>query len=473
MIFSSLEFLFKFLPVFLFLYFVCPDRVKNICLLAGSLLFYFYGVVGHPAYMMLLLLSVCVNYCIGRKMERYKSRFRRRKWFRLGIAYNLFWLILFKYSGFLIEQISLLLQNGGLEKAALSIPNLALPLGISFYTFQAISYLADVYRKDVAPEKSFLDFSLYMTMFPQLISGPIVTYASLRELIKKRVHTLEQVEVGLREFTIGLGLKMLLSNQIGGLWSQIGAVGYESISTPLAWMGLAAFSLRLYFDFYGYSLMARGLGRMLGIPLPDNFNHPYMALTMTDFWRRWHMTLGGWFRNYVYIPLGGNREGVLKTFRNMLVVWLLTGLWHGTSSNFLLWGIVLFALISLEKLGLGKLLERWKVVGHVYMLFAIPLTWMLFAITDFTQLGIYIQRLFPFLAPAGKYTYFARDFLKYGRIYGLSLCAGLIFMTGLPRRLYDRKRESLCTAIALLIIFWLCVYCMKIGANDPFMYFNF
>lgn len=473
MIFSSLEFIFQFLPIFLLLYSVCPDRAKNFCLLAGSLFFYFYGVAEHPAYMVLLLLSVCVNYWVGRKMKRYKSRLRRRKWFRLGIAYNLFWLLLFKYSGFLIEQISLLLQNGGLEKSAVPVLHLALPLGISFYTFQAISYLADVYRKDVAPEKSFLDFALYMTMFPQLISGPIVTYTSLRELIKKRSHTMEQVEAGLREFTIGLGLKVLLSNQIGGLWSQIGAVGYESISTPLAWMGLAAFSLRLYFDFYGYSLMARGLGMMLGFPLPDNFNHPYMALTMTDFWRRWHMTLGGWFRNYVYIPLGGNREGLLKTFRNMLVVWLLTGLWHGTSPNFLLWGFVLFALISLEKLGLGKLLERWRVVGHVYMLFAIPLTWMLFAITDFSQLGIYIQRLFPFLSPVGKYTYFAGDFLKYGRSYGLSLCAGLIFMTGLPRRLYDRKRESLCTAIALLIIFWLCVYCMKMGENDPFMYFNF
>ncbi len=236
--------------------------------------FYFYGVVDHPAYMVLLLLSVCVNYCIGRKMKRYQSRLRRGKWLRLGIVYNLFWLILFKYSGFLIEQISLLLQNGGLEKAALPVPHPALPLGISFYTFQAISYLVDVYRKDVDPEKSFLDFALYMTMFPQLISGPIVTYASLRESIKKRVHTLEQVEAGLREFTIGLGLKVLLSNQIGGLWSQIGAVGYESISTPLAWMGLAAFSLRLYFDFYGYSLMAKGLGRMLGFSLPDNFHHP-------------------------------------------------------------------------------------------------------------------------------------------------------------------------------------------------------
>lgn len=473
MIFSSLEFIFLFLPVFLLLYFVCPDRAKNVCLLTGSLLFYFYGVADHLAYMVLLLLSVCINYSIGRKIGRYRSRLRRRKWLCMGIAYNLFWLILYKYSGFLTGHINLMLQNGGLEKEALAIPHLVLPLGISFYTFQAISYLADVYQRDVEPEKSFLDFALYMTMFPQLISGPIVTYASLRKLIKNRVHTLGNVEAGLREFTIGLGLKVLLANQIGGLWSQIGAIGYDSISTPLAWMGLAAFSLQLYFDFYGYSLMAVGLGRMLGFYLPDNFDHPYMALTMTDFWRRWHMTLGGWFRNYVYIPLGGNREGSLKTFRNMLAVWLLTGLWHGTSPNFLLWGIVLFALISLEKLGLGRLLERWRVVGHLYMLFVIPLTWMLFAITDFSQMGIYVQRLFPFLAPDGKYTYYAGDFLKYGRSYGLSLFAGLIFMSGLPRRLYDRKRGSLCTAIALLTIFWLCVYCMKMGANDPFMYFNF
>lgn len=281
------------------------------------------------------------------------------------------------------------------------------------------------------------------------------------------------LDEGLREFTIGLGLKVLIANRIGGLWRDIGTIGYESISTPLAWLGLIAFSLQIYFDFYGYSLMAKGLGYMLGFRLPCNFAHPYMSVSMTEFWRRWHITLGSWFREYVYIPLGGNRGGFWKTMRNLLLVWLLTGLWHGASWNFILWGFSLFVLIFIEKLGMGKILAHYSLIGHVYMLFAIPLTWMLFAITDLSQLVIYVHRLFPFLDKSGEFTYYVGDYLKYGRLYAVSMCSGLIFITYAPRNLYNRWKNSPVSAAVLLAVFWGCIYCIKKGMDDPFLYFRF
>lgn len=390
----------------------------------------------------------------------------------IGGIYNFFWLFLFKYLGFVIQNLNGLFSY---LKWDVSIPAIepVLPIGISFYTFQAVSYLADVYRGKVSYERSFFRFGTYISMFPQLIAGPIVTYSHVKSRLKRRKSSLKMIEGGLRQFTIGLGLKVLIANQVGGLWKDVEAIGFESISTPLAWMGLIAFSLQIYFDFYGYSLMAKGLGSILGFRFPSNFAHPYMSTSMTEFWRRWHMTLGSWFREYVYIPLGGNRRGALITFRNLLAVWILTGLWHGASWNFILWGLVLFVLISIEKLGLRKVLVKRPAIGHIYMLFAIPLTWLLFAVTDISQIAIYLQRLFPMFAPEREAAYFAGDYLKYGRLYAISLCAGLIFMTPAPRNLYNRWKKSPISAVVLLIVFWCCVYCMKIGMDDPFLYFRF
>lgn len=348
-----------------------------------------------------------------------------------------------------------------------------LPVGISFYTFQAISYLADVYRKTAEYEPSFVNFAMYISMFPQLIAGPIVTYSSIKKEISRRSHSMRAVEEGLKTFTIGLGLKVLLANRLGGLWNEAGTVGYESISTPFAWLAITAFSLQIYFDFYGYSLMAKGLGRIMGFTIPENFHDPYLSLSMTEFWRRWHMTLGSWFRDYVYIPLGGSRKGKLMTFRNMLAVWALTGFWHGASWNFILWGLLMFALISVEKLGLIRILERVPALGHLYMALAISVSWVLFAVTDLSQMAVYFTRLFPFLPQPEGMAYFAGDYLKYGRLYGLSLAAGLVFATGLPMKLYRRFKNSPAAAVVLLAVFWGCVYCMKMGMDDPFLYFRF
>lgn len=472
MVFSSFEFIFQFLPVFLTVYFISPGRWKNVCLFTGSLVFYYYGVRDTPLFLGLLILSVLVNFRVGALIGRRKKSLVRKRWLICGICYNLLWLVVFKYAGFLAQNLNLILKLAGLS-AAVPVYESALPVGISFYTFQSISYLLDVYRKDADFEHSFVGFGMYISMFPQLIAGPIVTYTSICRQIAEREHRLDKVEDGLRQFTIGLGLKVLLANRLGGLWNEVGAIGYESISTPFAWLGLAAFSFQIYFDFYGYSLMAKGLGQMMGFELPDNFNHPYMAVSMTEFWRRWHMTLGGWFREYVYIPLGGNRGGKLMTVRNMFIVWFLTGFWHGASWNFILWGMVLFMILSAEKLGYIRFLEKWRVAGHIYMLFVIPLSWLLFAVTDFRQILIYIQRLFPFLAEPDRFSYFPGDYIKYGKLYGISLAAGLVFITELPMKLYEKYRNTLATALFLLVVFWLCIHCMKIGLDDPFLYFRF
>ena len=281
-----------------------------------------------------------------------------------------------------------------------------------------------------------------------------------------------KVESGLKVFALGLAYKVLLANRVGHLWTEVTAIGYESISTPLAWMSIVAYSLQLYFDFYGYSLMAIGLGRMMGFDFPQSFNNPYMAVSMTDFWRRWHMTLGGWFREYVYIPLGGNRGGFAKTVRNMFVVWLLTGLWHGASWNFVLWGLLLFVLLFVEKAGLGKVLERHKALGHIYMILWIPLSWLVFVITDLSQLGIYLQKLFPFFGSTGT-VLFQGDYLKYGKTYGIYLVLGILFATGVQEKLLKKNKNRLWVILLLLALFWASVYCMYLGMDDPFLYFRF
>lgn len=471
MVFSSIAFIMYFMPVFFLVYYILPASYKNAWLFLASLGFYYYGVRGNPGYLLLMIMSVVVNFVAGKLIEAQKTKRARKAWLVVGIVYDLGWLILFKYLGFLIENLNALF--GAMHvKVQLETWNLILPIGISFYTFQIISYLVDVYRRETKAEKSLVSLGTYLCMFPQLIAGPIVNYHLIQEQLHKRKHSMEKVESGLKVFALGLAYKVLLANRVGHLWTEVTAIGYESISTPLAWMSIVAYSLQLYFDFYGYSLMAIGLGRMMGFDFPQNFNNPYMAVSMTDFWRRWHMTLGGWFREYVYIPLGGNRGGFAKTVRNMFVVWLLTGLWHGASWNFVLWGLLLFVLLFVEKAGLGKVLERHKVLGHIYMILWIPLSWLVFVITDLSQLGIYLQKLFPFFGSTGT-VLFQGDYLKYGKTYGIYLVLGILFATGVQEKLLKKNKNRLWVILLLLALFWASVYCMYLGMDDPFLYFRF
>ena len=469
MVFSSLEFLFLFLPLFLLVYYLLPLRGQNAFLFLGSLVFYGFGTDWNLYDLALIIASVVLNFLAATGIEycRRKNRMRNGEErsesksagekiiLFLGLAYNFGLLLFFKYAGFFIR-------------------NVILPVGISFYTFQISSYLIDVYRRKIRAEQDMIRLGTYLVMFPQLIAGPIMTYGETQRRLRRRKITIAACNHGLQFFTLGLGCKVLLANQLGNLWEDVRTIGFESISMPLAWLGVLAYSLQIYFDFYGYSLMAVGLGKLLGFRIPDNFRLPYTALSMTEFWRRWHITLGRWFRNYVYIPLGGNRKGKTRQMFNLLAVWFLTGIWHGASWNFILWGLFLFIVLCVEKAGLLQVLEKWKVLGHLYMCFLIPLSWTLFAITDFGQLRIYLSKLFPFLAGGGaQAAVFAGDFEKYIAMYGVGLAAGLVCCTGLVEKVFIRWRKKFWISVLLLLIFAASVYGMYRGLNDPFLYNSF
>ncbi|HNZ99270.1 MBOAT family O-acyltransferase [Ruminococcus sp.] len=438
-------------------------QYQNLVILAGSVIFYGLGV-GKLVYIVLFLLTNLVNFIVGQFIEN--SKYTKKLWLFFGVAFNFWWLIFFKYWTFGTENINAIFHQ------SLTVKNIILPIGISFYTFQNVSYIADVYKGKAQAEKNLINYGAYISMFPQLIAGPIVTYDHVAKELKSRKHTLDKVEDGLKTFTIGLGYKVLIANQVGGLWSDISMVGFDSISSPLAWLGIFAYSFQLYFDFCGYSLMAIGLGKIMGFELPRNFDHPYMSVTMTEFWRRWHMTLGTWFKDYVYIPLGGNRKGPGRLFFNTLVVWLFTGLWHGASWNFVIWGLVLFAIIMTEKYWTGNFFNKHKIVGHAYMILIIPLTWLLFAVTDFHELGVYFRNLIPFMHKKAEYI-MENDYVHYWHKYWKYFAAGLIFSTRIPEAIYKKMKNSIVTVLLLLVIFGASVYCMYRGMDDPFMYFRF
>ena len=466
MVFSDLQFVFLFLPLFLFVYFLIPAKAKNAFVFLASLAFYTLGTLDRPAYALLLAGAVGLTYGAGRLMDT--GRFKKPV-FILSLALLFGLLFLFKYEGFFISMLNRLLR---VWDFSLPVLDWVLPVGISFYTFQAVSYLADVYTGKCRAERSLIRFGAYLTMFPQLVAGPIVKYVDIRQELLLRRHSLAQFAEGCKLFVIGLGYKVLLANNVAGLFRKATAMGYESISSPMAWLAAVAFSFQLYFDFFGYSLMAKGMGRMMGFTIPDNFLHPYTARNMTDFWRRWHVTLSSWFKEYVYIPLGGSRKGKWRTVRNLFVVWAFTGLWHGASLNFLLGGMVLFAVLVVERLGWRKITDRLPVLGHAYMILLIPVTWAIFAITDLGQLGTFLLRMFPFL-PQTAEVIRPDDFLIYGREYGLMLLACLFFCTRLPSKIYARARSTWWMALLLAAVFGLSVYCLCQGLNDPFLYFRF
>lgn len=460
MVFSSFEFILWFLPFFLLVYYTVPEKHRNLCIFIFSMVFYAYGALAQPVYILILLASIGVNYLAGlciAGIHKYRKLF-----LIAGIVIDLSVLFVFKYADFFIENIN----RFGLD---LPMQELVLPIGISFYTFQEISYLIDVYRRDIHTETSILNLGTYIVMFPQLVAGPIVRYETIRDRLEHRVCTREDFIYGVKLFVAGLGSKVLLANRLSGLWQAAGGIGYESISTPLAWMAAAAFSFQIYFDFYGYSLMAIGLGKMFGFELPDNFRHPYISKSMTEFWRRWHITLGAWFRDYVYIPLGGNRKGIGRTYLNLFIVWTLTGFWHGASWNFILWGMFLFAVIAVEKSGLLKILETHRVIGHIYMIILIPVSWMFFAIEDVSEIGVFFQRMIG----AGGVNVFAGDFIKYGMQYGIFLLAGIIFCTPLPRMIFRKLQNKYIRAAILAAVAAGSFYCIYKGMNDPFLYFRF
>ncbi|MCM1227246.1 MAG: MBOAT family protein [Clostridium sp.] len=365
MVFSSITFLYYFLPAVLLIYYISPKKLKNPILLASGLLFYAWG---EPVYVIIMILSSFIDYMAGRVIDKYDHDSRKRTAALLtSLVMNLGLLGVFKYSGFLLGIFGI------------DIKGLPLPIGISFYTFQSMSYTIDMYMRRIKVQKSFVKFAAYVSLFPQIVAGPIVRYEDVQSEMEERTVNITKLGEGVGIFVRGLAKKVLIANNIGMLWSEVRAMDYSEISAVTAWLGILAFTFQIYYDFSGYSDMAVGLGKMLGFNFPENFDHPYISRSISEFWRRWHITLGSWFKSYVYIPLGGNRNGLLKTLRNTLIVWALTGLWHGASYNFILWGLYFGIIIIAEKLFLGKILEKLPGIVTVPLtFFAVVLGWVLF-----------------------------------------------------------------------------------------------
>lgn len=478
MVFSSIDFLVRFLPVFLIAYYAVPRsltfsvQLKNIILLVGSLIFYAYG---EPVFVFLMVISITINYFIARKIDFYKDRVRdkkkRKSLLLASVIFNIGMLFFFKYINFVIVNVDALL--GIVSIPAIPTINLALPIGISFYTFQILSYVIDVYYERYEAEINYITLGAYISMFPQLIAGPIVRYPDVRAKLENREFHSAAFDRGLKIFIFGLAYKVIIANNIGTMWTDIERVGYENISTPYAWLGAFAYSFQIYFDFYGYSLMAIGLGMMLGFKFPANFRDPYASRSATEFWQRWHITLGSWFREYVYIPLGGNRHGRFKKYRNLFVVWLLTGLWHGADWNFIIWGLGFFVLISFEKAYLKKYLDKSNVFSRLYMLFIIPVSWVIFAISDIKKLGVYLTRMFPFLPVNYDSNVNSSDFIRHGQGYVPFFVIAIIFCIPKVNSFVLKIRKNWIGTVTAFILFIVCMYYLALGMDNPFLYFRF
>ncbi len=473
MVFSSLLFLFRFLPAVLLLYYIAPRPLRNFVLLVVSLIFYAWG---EPVYIVLMLSSILISYLGGFFVDLFLDRgFDRAAKAALvvSVAAGLSLLGYFKYSGFLVRTVN------DLTGAGFDLIEVALPIGISFYTFQTISYIIDVYRGHARVQRNIISYGAYVTMFPQLIAGPIVQYRTIDEQLRRRTETAEQFAEGINRFLIGLGKKVLLANNAGALWDYIRVQQAPQLSVVTAWTGVLAFTFQIYFDFSGYSDMAIGLGKMFGFHFLENFNYPYLSASITEFWRRWHISLGTWFREYVYIPLGGNRVSSGKFIRNILVVWLLTGIWHGANWNFLIWGLYYGILLLLEKKVLGRYLERLpRVLRHIYCMFFVVIGWYIFSYVDISSGTGYFLAMFGL---AGNH--FAGGETVY-LLYNNAILFILLILgsTRLPALLAGRILEALedhdqicilLRSLVYIVIFLLSVAYLVDASFNPFLYFRF
>ncbi len=461
MVFSSLLFLFSFLPLFLLIYFAAPKKGKNLVLLVFSLIFYAWG---EPIYVFLMLFNSLVDYFAGLTIEKYwEKRLVKKAALLVSLLVNLSMLGFFKYFDFFLGSLN---NWFGMDLELLGI---ALPIGISFYTFQTMSYTIDRYRGRIQSQKNLITFGAYVASFPQLIAGPIVTYAEVDKEMESRRIDFTGFCDGVERFTEGLGKKVLLANNLGIIWKEARETPVSELSWFLAWLGILAFAFQIYFDFSGYSDMAIGLGRMMGFHFPENFNYPYMAKSATEFWRRWHITLGRWFREYVYIPFGGNRKGRLRTIRNLLIVWFLTGLWHGAGWNFILWGLFFGILIILEKEFLGKRLERLPAfLAHAYLILAVLISWVFFEIPDIGEAFSYLKAMFGW---GGKG---AADRLAFYLLLqnGLLFVLAGIFSTPIVRKLKERLPEPVRYVFYTAVLLLSTAYLVDATFN-PFLYFRF
>lgn len=466
MLFSSILFLYYFLPIVLILYFILPDKFKNAILLIASIVFYSWG---EPVYVFLMIFSAVFNYTMAIDIRKTQLKGKTAKGVLIyTVAVNLFILCFFKYYGFFMDTVN------GILHTDFQYTELPLPIGISFYTFQALSYIFDVYRKNVKVQQNLLKFALYLSLFPQLIAGPIVKYKDIAEELENRKTTLESFGQGSMRFIIGLGKKVIFANNIGAVYMSVTALPENQVTTLTYWIGITAYTLQIYFDFSGYSDMAIGLGKMFGFTFMENFNYPYISKTVTEFWRRWHISLSTWFREYIYIPLGGNRVSTAKHIRNLLIVWSLTGLWHGASYNFIVWGLYYGVLLITEKYFLGKYLDKapsWA--QHLYTMVIVMVGWVFFSCEDLTTAVRYLRILFSF-GPGG---------IPFANLHTLYLIktnfllfvAGIIAVSPEPIKQFDRLCKNH-RAIGILLIFGILLLSTSyliFSSYNPFLYFRF
>ncbi|MGN0599824.1 MAG: MBOAT family O-acyltransferase [Oscillospiraceae bacterium] len=467
MVFSSLVFLFYFLPVTMLIYFILPDKFRNFFILLTGLFFYAWG---EPKYVVIMLISTAIDYTAGLLINKFNDKRNIQTLFLLvSVLMNLGLLGVFKYSSFIITTINSVF---GLN---ISDPQLPLPIGISFYTFQSMSYTIDLYLKKIKVQKNFFSFAAYVTLFPQIVAGPIVRYEDVAKEIDHRTINISKVSEGIGKFLKGLAKKVILANNIGLVWTQVKAMDYGEISAATAWIGILAFTFQIYFDFSGYSDMAIGLGKMLGFNFPKNFDHPYLSRSISEFWRRWHITLGSWFREYVYIPLGGNRKGFARTIINLLIVWSLTGLWHGSSWNFMLWGFYFGVLIVIERIGFGKILEKLpKALSTLYTFILVVLGWVLFDTNTLADAGHFIAAMFGANGILGDST--ALYLLASNAVvFVLCIFASTDIFSKLTDKLQKQKPVQLKIAAiaAQLFILVNCTAYLVDASYNPFLYFRF
>ena len=478
MVFSSLMFLFRFLPIFILLYFVAPKCIRNTILFISSLIFYAWG---EPVYVVLMLFSTIVDYTHGRLVYSFKMKNELKK-AKLVVAssmvINLALLGFFKYADFIIGNLNLI--------PGVDIPllHLALPIGISFYTFQTMSYTIDIYRGDALPQKNIISFGAYVALFPQLIAGPIVQYNTVAEQLENRKESFDDFSAGVMRFITGLGKKVLLANNIGILWDTISALPAGEVPVLMSWLGITAYAFQIYFDFSGYSDMAIGLGRMLGFKFLENFDYPYISRSITEFWRRWHMSLGSWFRSYVYIPLGGNRKGLGIQIRNIAIVWLLTGIWHGASWNFLLWGAYFGIFLILEKMLWLDFLKKHKILSHIYTIILVWIGWAIFAFDNMADGLSYIKGMFGLNSAGFVDTQTLYYLINYLLMFVILILASTPYMRSLAFRLQnvlddERKHPAgkvINTVLQLAFIVFIFVISTAYlvdATYNPFLYFRF
>ncbi len=465
MLFSSIPFIYYFLPIVLILYMIAPKALKNSVLLISSLVFYAWG---EPVYVFLMIATISIGYILGLLIERFKGTALSKVFLILSITSSLAALGYFKYADFFIANFN--------RMTGLSVPllKLVLPIGISFYTFQILSYTVDVYRGTVKAQKNPINLATYVALFPQLIAGPIVRYSDIETQLTARTHSFEKTAYGIKRFIIGLSKKIILANSLGELSDAFMNSGDKSVL--FFWLFAICYMLQIYFDFSGYSDMAIGLGRLLGFEFMENFNYPFIASSITDFWRRWHISLGTWFRDYVYIPLGGNRVKKLRQLFNIFVVWFLTGFWHGAEWNFIIWGLYFGILLTIEKFFILKHLKKHKILRHIYVLFLVAISFVIFSANNLTDAVSYVGGMFGANVP-----FISSEWLYYLKNYGLIIIIGIISATPLPklalRKICKNTKLSnvwgIVEILLLLLLLLISTAYLVDGSFNPFLYFRF